>query len=75
MESIIDRMKQPTPKFFRALRNIGIAVAAASGVLIASPVAIPAVIIRVAGYLALAASVMSAVSQTAVATDENKPHA
>ena len=75
MESIIKRMKQPTPKFFRALRNIGLATAAVSAGILASPVALPVLIIKVAGYLAVAAGIMSAVSQTAVTTEEIQPDA
>ena len=75
MESIIERMKQPTPKFFRKLRNIGLAIAAVSAGILASPVALPVLIIKVAGYLAVAAGIMSAVSQTAVTTEEIQPDA
>ena len=42
---LIDRLKAPTPKFFKILRNIGLGLAAAGGVIIASPIAIPAIII------------------------------
>ena len=63
---IIERMKAPTPKFFRVLRNVGIALAAAGGVLIASPIALPVGLVTVAGYMTVAGGVISAVSQTAV---------
>jgi len=64
--NIIERMKAPTPKFFRVLRTVGLSVAAAGGALLASPVALPAGIVTLAGYLAVAGTVMTAVSQTAV---------
>ena len=61
--NIVQRAKAPTPKFFKTLRNIGIAVAAVGGALMSAPVALPAVIITVAGYLTVAGTVMTAVSQ------------
>ena len=64
-------MKAPTPKFFRVLRTIGLALAAAGGALLAAPVALPAAVITVAGYLAVAGSVATAVSQTAIPIDED----
>ena len=67
--NIIQRIKAPTPKFFRVLRTIGLALAAASGALLASPVALPAAVITVAGYLTVAGSVITAVSQTAIPQD------
>ncbi len=68
--SLLDRIKAPTPRFFKTLRNIGVALAAAGGVILASPVAVPAALISVAGYIALAGGIITAVSQTAVQHDE-----
>lgn len=64
--NLIDRIKAPTPKFFRILRTIGLSLAAVGGSLMAAPIALPSAIISLAGYLVLAGGVMSAVSQTAV---------
>ncbi len=64
MNEIIKRAKAPTPKFFKVLRTLGITLAAVGGVIVASPVALPAAIVSVAGYLAVAGSVAAAVSQT-----------
>jgi len=66
MNQLIDRIQSPTPKFFKKLRNIGLVLATVAGTIAAAPVALPAVIIKIAGYLALASGVASAVSQTAV---------
>jgi len=63
---IIERLKAPTPKFFRVLRNVGLILATVGGSLLAAPIALPAVVITVAGYLTVAGGVMTAVSQTAV---------
>ena len=64
--NIIKRAKSPTPKFFRKLRNIGLALAAIATTVVAAPVALPAVVLKIAGYLAVASGVAGAVSQTAV---------
>jgi hypothetical protein len=74
--NIIQRIQAPTPKFFRVLRTIGLALAAAGGAILAAPITLPASIITVAGYIAVAGAVASAVSQTAVETkDEDSKHA
>lgn len=64
--NIIQRAKAPTPKFFRVLRTVGLALAAAGATLLAAPVAIPVGLVTAAGYLTVAGSVMTAVSQITV---------
>jgi hypothetical protein len=64
--NVIDRVKAPTPKFFKVLRNIGLAVAAAGGAILASPIALPAGIVTLGGYLIAGGSIIGAVSQTTV---------
>jgi uncharacterized membrane protein HdeD (DUF308 family) len=64
--NIVERAKSPTPKFFRVLRSIGLALLAISGSVIAAPVALPVAVVTVAGYLAVAGGVISAVSQMTV---------
>ena len=59
-------MNRPTPSFFKKTRNTGLALAAISASILAAPVALPAVLVKLAGYLAVAGGVMSSVSQTAV---------
>jgi len=63
---ITQRVKSPTPKFFKKVRNIGLVLATVATTIVAAPVALPAVLIKIAGYLAVASGVASAVSQTAV---------
>jgi hypothetical protein len=70
MESIIKRAKEPTPKFNKKLRNIGLAIAAIGASIIAAPVALPAVVIQVAGYLTVAGGVLSGVSQVTVKNEK-----
>lgn len=64
--NIAQRVKSPTPKFFKKIRNIGLALAAISGSILSAPVALPAILLKVAGYLAVAGTVAGTVSQTAV---------
>jgi len=63
MKQIIYRMSSPTPAFFIKLRNIGITAGAIGAALLASPVAIPAAILSVAGYLTVAGTVTGIISQ------------
>jgi len=69
--SIIKRIKAPTPRFFRHLRNIGLALAAAGGTILASPIALPAAVISIAGYLTVAGAVAGAVSQATVPVEDD----
>ena len=70
--SVVERVKAPTPKFFKTLRAIGFGLAAVGGAILAAPVAVPAALVTIAGYAALAGGVMTAVSQTAVDTTDSK---
>ncbi|PZW43757.1 hypothetical protein LX95_00081 [Mesonia algae] len=63
---IIERAKAPTPKLFRLLRNIGLTLAAVGGAIVTAPVSLPALVTSFAGYLAVAGSVLSGVSQITV---------
>ena len=65
--NVVERVKAPTPKFFRVLRSIGITIAAVGGAILAAPVALPAIVVNIAGYLALAGTVATTVSQVTVA--------
>ena len=64
--TVLERIKAPTPVFFKKLRNIGILVTAAAAVILTSPVALPTLLSTLAGYLAVASGVVTAISQTAV---------
>jgi hypothetical protein len=64
--NLIERVAAPTPTFFQKLRNIGLALAAISAAIISSPIALPAMVVTVAGYLAVAGTVLGAVSQITV---------
>ncbi len=61
--NISERAKAPTATFFTTSPNVGPALAAAGAALLASPIALPAAIVTVGGYLTLGGAVLSAVSQ------------
>ena len=67
--NIIERVKAPTPKFFRILRNIGLAIAAAGAAILAAPIGLPAAIVTLGGYLTVGGAVLSAVSQVTVSDE------
>ncbi len=72
--NIVERAKAPTPKFFKILRSIGLALLAISGTVVAAPIVMPATVVTVAGYMAVAGGVISAVSQMTVTEDsQNRP--
>jgi hypothetical protein len=58
--TLAERLKSPTPKFFKTIRKIGLSVAAIGGALLAAPVGLPVALVTVAG------GVMTAVAQAAV---------
>ena len=69
MKKIIDRAKAPTPKFFKVLRTVGLALAAVGGTILAAPIALPAIITTIGGYVAVAGGVLSAASQLTTSDD------
>lgn len=71
---VVERIKAPTPKFFKILRSFGLVLLAISGTIVAAPIILPATVVAVAGYMAVAGGVISAVSQmTVVEENPNKP--
>jgi hypothetical protein len=69
--NLIERYKKPTPKFFRVLRNIGIALGSSGAAILAAPVVIPVALLTVATYLTVAGAVLTAVSQAVVSDSES----
>jgi len=69
--TVIERMKAPTPKFFRVLRTVGLGLAAAAATIVAAPIALPAAVVTIAGYLGVVGTVATVVSQTAVPHDDD----
>ncbi|MCK6607730.1 MAG: hypothetical protein L6Q46_05420 [Flavobacterium sp.] len=69
MKKIINRAKAPTPKFFKVLRTVGLALAAVGGTILAAPIALPAIVTTIGGYIAVAGGVLSAASQLTTTDD------
>lgn len=69
--TLVERCKAETPSFFKKMRLIGLVLAAVGGVLVATPITLPTTMVNIAGYLILAGSVATAVSQVTV-KDENE---
>jgi uncharacterized membrane protein HdeD (DUF308 family) len=69
MKRIINRAKAPTPKFFKVLRNVGLALAAVGGTVLTAPIALPTIVTIIGGYLTLTGGVLSAVSQLTTTDD------
>jgi uncharacterized membrane protein HdeD (DUF308 family) len=70
MNKIVERAKAPTPKFFKVLRTVGLALATLGGTILAAPVTLPVIVTTIGGYVAVAGGVLSAVSQLTVDTNE-----
>jgi uncharacterized membrane protein YeiH len=68
--NIIKRVKSPTPKFFKVLRNIGLVLAAVGGTILAAPVTLPAIVVTIGVYIAVTGGVISAVSQLTNVKDD-----
>ena len=66
MRTIVNRLQEDTPPFFRTLRNIGLCLAAAGATIVAAPVALPTIVVTIANYLIVAGSVAGAISQATV---------
>ena len=49
----MNRITSQPSKFFKIIRAIGVALAAVSGAILASPIALPAAVVTLAGYAAL----------------------
>jgi uncharacterized membrane protein HdeD (DUF308 family) len=64
------RINHTTPPFFKKIRNVGLAIAAIGGALLTAPVALPLVLVKLAGYLTVAGGIASAVSQTTSKEDD-----
>jgi hypothetical protein len=64
--TLVQRLNAKSPEFFETLRTVGLCLAAAGGAVLSASVTLPAAIVTVAGYMSVAGSVMTPVSQAAV---------
>lgn len=70
MKKIIERLQEPTPRFFRRIRNVGLLLTGVSAVVTTAVIPLPALLITIAGYTAIAGGIASAVSQAAIEKEE-----
>lgn len=68
--NIIKRVQAPTPVFFKKLRNISLVLTTIGASVLAAPVALPALALKIAGYLFVAGGVGTTVSQAVTVQDE-----
>lgn len=62
--SVIKRITEPTPPFWAKVRNIAIALGVVGGAIATAPIALPAAIVTLGGYLATAGTVATVLAQT-----------
>lgn len=68
--NLVERVKAPTPKWFKIIRTVGITLTAVGGAILTAPVTLPATIVAVGGYLILGGTVATAIAQTAMQTED-----
>jgi hypothetical protein len=64
--NVLERTSRKSPIFFRKLRTVALLFTGVSTAVLTAPVALPAVVLSVAGYLATAGAVAAAVCQVTV---------
>jgi hypothetical protein len=71
LASFFARCGEETPPFFKKLRTVGLIVAAAGTAVVSAPIALPAVMLTIGGYLIVGGTVATAVSQAAIQDSGN----
>lgn len=69
---LVERLLNPTPKFFKKIGRLGYVLAGIGTAIIAAPVALPAGLVTIGGYLLTAGLVTKAVASTTVELPEPK---
>ena len=64
--TLVDRVRSSTPPFFRKVRTFGLVIGLVGAALLAAPIGLPALVVNIGGYLALAGGIITSVAQTAV---------
>ena len=66
MKNLQQRWNAKTPSFWKKIQKIGIIAGTIGGIIVASPVALPAILVSASGYLLLAGTVTATLSQLTV---------
>jgi ABC-type xylose transport system permease subunit len=61
--SLKERWQSKTPKFWKKVQRIGVALGVIGGTIVALPVALPAAVVTAGGYLVAAGTVTATLSQ------------
>jgi len=65
------RWSAKTPKFWKNIQRIAITMGAIATVIMTAPIAIPAAVVTVAGYVATAGTVAATLSQLTIENNES----
>ena len=65
-DSMVKRWKSSTPTFWKKIQRFGVVVGGIGATILAAPIAAPAALTSVAGYLVLAGSLSATLSQLTV---------
>jgi hypothetical protein len=66
MKELKGRWKSKTPCFWKKVQKVAIALGAAATIIVAAPIALPAAVVTVAGYVITAGTVAATLSQLTV---------
>jgi hypothetical protein len=66
MSKLVKRWKSETPDFWKKVQKIGIGIGAVGGIIVSAPVALPAALITVGGYMVAVGSVAAVLSKLTV---------
>lgn len=64
MKQLLERISEPTPKFWRKVRNIATGLVTISSAILVAPVALPASIVTIAGYIAFGGTILGISAQS-----------
>lgn len=63
MKELKERWNSKTPTFWKKVQKIGVACGIVGAALVSAPIALPAAVVSVSGYLIVAGSLTAALSQ------------
>lgn len=66
MSKLVKRWKAETPDFWKKVQKIGIGIGAVGGIIVSAPVALPAALITVGGYMVAVGSIAAVLSKLTV---------
>ena len=66
LASILERAQTETPPFFKKLRLIGLVAVTIGTTIMMAPIAVPAALTTIAGYVLLSGTVLTAISQVTI---------